>query len=135
MHEFTLTNKTIYLAEDDTFLASVIIQKLEMQGVIVAHFVNGEECLASIEKTLPDLLLLDIHLPGLTGYQILDVLASKQITPQLPVIVISNSGQSIEIERIQKLGIRDYIIKANFAPDEVIAKIVEALSTTTNNLT
>ncbi|MES2966523.1 MAG: response regulator [Patescibacteria group bacterium] len=134
MHEFTLTNKTIYLAEDDTFLASVIIQKLEMQGVIVAHFVNGEECLAAIEKTLPDLVLLDIHLPGLTGYQILDVLASKQITPQLPVIVISNSGQSIEIERIQKLGIRDYIIKANFAPDEVIAKIVEALSTT-NNLT
>lgn len=130
MNEQILSGKSIFLAEDDTFLASVIIQKLETYGVVVTHFTHGDACLESLQAATPDLLLLDIHLPVLTGYQILDTLSDMQVLPQLPVIVISNSGESIEIDKIQKLGIRDYIIKANFSPDEVIRKIVDALEST-----
>lgn len=132
MNELILTGKKIILAEDDSFLASVITQKLEMHGAIVSHFTNGETCLQAIEESIPDLLLLDIYMPGLSGYQILDTLANKKILPELPVIVISNSGQPIEINKIQKLGIRDYIIKANFEPDEVIHKIMVALDINSN---
>ena len=127
MNAQILAGKTLILAEDDSFLASVITQKLEMYGAIVKHFTNGEECLQAVEESTPDLLLLDIYLPGLSGYQILDALATKKILPALPVIVISNSEQPIEIDKIKKLGIRDYIIKANFEPNEVVQKIMEAL--------
>ena len=124
----TLLGQTIFLAEDDTFLANVIKKKLELYGATVVSFTNGRECLEAIKSHPPQLVLLDLQLPGLSGYEILTDLYQSNITPDLRVIVISNSGQTVEIKSILQLGIRDYIIKANFEPEEVLAKIFDALN-------
>ena len=128
MNTKTLAGKRFMIAEDDLFLRNVITKKIELHGASVQAFTNGTDCLDAIKQQAPDLLLLDIQLPGLTGYEILQQLFDERITPDLPVIVISNSGQVVEIEKILQLGVRDYIIKANFEPDEVLTKISEALS-------
>ena len=128
MNTENLTGKTIILAEDDVFLASVIRKKMELLGATVIPFTNGSDCLESIKAKRPDLVLLDVQLPGLNGYEVLHDLYQSKITPELPVIVISNSGQDVEIEKILQLGIKDYIVKANFEPAEVFVKIFEALN-------
>jgi DNA-binding response OmpR family regulator len=74
------------------------------------------------------LVLLDMMLPGLKGFDILEKLTEKGILPGLAVVIISNSGEPIEIERALKLGVRDYLIKVNFNPNEVIEKVKNVLS-------
>ncbi len=128
MNTQSLLGQTIILAEDDVFLADVIKRKLELYSATVLTYTNGTECLEAIKFMHPQLVLLDIQLPGLNGYEILQNLYQSKITPDLPVIVISNSGQAVEIEKILQLGIRDYIVKANFEPEEVLAKIFDALN-------
>lgn len=128
MNTQSLLGQTIILAEDDVFLADVIKRKLELYSATVLTYTNGTECLEAIKFMHPQLVLLDIQLPGLNGYEILQNLYQSKITPDLPVIVISNSGQAVEIEKILQLGIRDYIVKANFEPEEVLVKIFEALN-------
>lgn len=128
MNSHILAGKTIIIAEDDLFLSNVITKKLELYGAAVVQYVNGEDCLRAIHNKLPDLVLLDIDLPGKNGYSILEDLNQAHIIPTLPIIVISNSGQAIKIEKILSLGIRDYIIKANFQPDDVVSKVFDALS-------
>jgi DNA-binding response OmpR family regulator len=113
----------IVLVEDEEILANLIHVQLTREGYEVTTIKNGKDGLRSILETKHDLLLLDIALPGLSGFDILEELHKQQIVPRLPVIIISNSGQSIEIERAKKLGIWDYLIKVNFTPQEVIKKV------------
>ncbi len=120
-------SKKIVLLEDNAFLADVIKQKLELSGAKVLVYGNGLEGLTAIRTEKPDLILLDILMPIMNGYEVLRVLQSENISSTVPVIVISNSGQPIEIEQIKKLGVRDYIIKANFEPKEVVEKVYEVL--------
>ena len=77
-----------------------------------------------IREAKHDLVLLYIMMPGLKGFAILEKLYKEDhMLPALPVIIISNTGDSIEIERASKMGVRDYLIKVNFNPDEVIEKV------------
>lgn len=122
-----LADKKIILAEDDALLAQIITKKLEQAGATVIPFINGADCLAAITTEKPDLVLLDIDLPGLNGYEVLHRLYQRDVTPTLPVIIISNSGQVVEIEKILQLGVRDYIIKAQLEPEEILEKIYNSL--------
>ena len=89
MNTQSLLGQTIILAEDDVFLADVIKRKLELYSATVLTYTNGTECLEAIKFMHPQLVLLDIQLPGLNGYEILQNLYQSKITPDLPVIVIS----------------------------------------------
>ena len=119
--------KRIVLIEDEETLSSLIERKLKNAGYEVYPVADGEKGLALIKTLKPDLALLDLLLPGMNGMAILEALADEQITPQLPVIVISNSGQPIEAEQVLRLGARDYLIKVNLSPEEVLAKVNSAL--------
>lgn len=115
--------KKILIIEDDRFLGDVLSKKLikeEFEVVLVADGLRGFKKIKSFN---PDLILLDIILPSMNGYEILE---EKQKTPSIaniPVIVISNSGQPVEISRALALGVKDYFIKAQFDPEEVLAKV------------
>lgn len=122
--------KHITLVEDEEILANILAEKLSKAGYIVTLCRNGEEGAAKIIAEHPDLVLLDILLPKKNGYEVLEEMNKAGLLPQIPVIVISNSGQPVEIEHLQKLGVRDYLIKINFDPDEVIAKVGEVLGVT-----
>jgi two-component system alkaline phosphatase synthesis response regulator PhoP len=120
--------KLIVLIEDEEILSKLLAQKLERAGYEVKSSLDGEGGLALILESKPDLVLLDMLLPKMNGFSILERLAEQKMLPQLPVIIISNSGQPIEIERAQKMGVRDYLIKVNFNPDEVLSKVESVLS-------
>jgi DNA-binding response OmpR family regulator len=117
-----LKDKKIFLIEDNQMLAEVVLRKLKTLTNEVRHYTNGLEGLAAIRHYKPDLVLLDIMLPVMNGYEVLQIMHTEKLTEIHPVLVISNSGQPVEIARIHELGAKDYLVKADFTPNEVIDK-------------
>ncbi|MSU55629.1 MAG: response regulator [Candidatus Taylorbacteria bacterium] len=121
-------NKKILIIEDDVFLGDVLFQKLKNEAYDVLLARDGAEGLSKISEFMPDLILLDIILPTMNGYEILESKFKNEIIKNIPVIVISNSGQPVEISRILSLGVREYLVKAQFDPEEVLSKVKMQLS-------
>lgn len=119
--------KHILIIEDDPFLLSMYVTKLEMIGYRVSSAEDGKKGLAMILDKKPDLLLLDILLPSMDGFQILEKMKQDQAVKNIPVILLTNLGQKADIEKGVALGADDYLIKAHFTPSEVTAKIKKAL--------
>lgn len=115
--------KLIILIEDEEALVRILENRFKRAGYKIRSAHSGKEGLELISKLKPDLVLLDMMLPGLNGFDVLEELNTKGIIPKLPLIIISNSGQPIEIERAISLGARDYLIKVNFDPDELLLKV------------
>jgi DNA-binding response OmpR family regulator len=118
----------ILIVEDDKFLRELIAKKLKNEGFDVVEAVNGEEGLKKIKEERPDLVLLDLILPGIDGFEVLARVKEDPNLAQIPVIILSNLGQREEVERGLKLGARDYLIKAHFTPGEIVEKIKNILS-------
>lgn len=116
-------NKKILIIEDDPFLSEVLLHKVQSAGFDVVIESDGKVGLEKISSYMPDLILLDIMLPGLNGYEILEVKVKDPKIASIPVIVISNSGQPVEISRVLALGVKDYLVKAQFDPEEVMDKV------------
>lgn len=115
--------KKIFILEDEAILRDALAQKLRKEGFAVSDAADGIEGLRKITEEKPDLVLLDILLPGMDGFGVLENIRKNPLTRDIAVIIISNSGQPVEIERALKLGIKDYLVKAQFDPAEVIEKV------------
>ena len=116
-------NFVIVLIEDDEITVKILTEKLEKAGYTVKTAYDGVAGLDLIHTEKPDLVLLDIMLPKMDGFGVLHKLKEEKILDHLPVIIVSNSGQPVEIERALKLGVRDYLIKVNFNPNEILEKV------------
>lgn len=121
------SKKTILVIEDDRVLGDVMIEKLNRAGYDSHLERDGKTGLAAVVRIKPDLILLDIVLPTMNGYEILEALRETKDVSAIPVIIISNSGQPVEISRALELGVKDYVVKAMFSPDEVLKKVEEQL--------
>ena len=119
--------KTILVVEDDKFLRELIVRKLKEEGYQTVEAVDGEEALEKIKKPPFDLILLDLILPGIDGFEVLKQVKEESSLASVPVIILSNLGQREEVERGLKLGAVDYLIKAHFTPGEIIKKIKSIL--------
>ncbi|MEO8637996.1 MAG: response regulator [Candidatus Taylorbacteria bacterium] len=115
--------KKILIVEDDIFLGDVLLQKLKHGGYDAYLARDGALGFKQIKELKPDLVLLDLILPSMTGFEILEQKLKDPAISSIPVIVVSNSGQAVEIDRVLALGVEDYLIKAEFNPDEVLQKI------------
>lgn len=115
--------KRILIIEDDVFLGDVLSKKLEKEGFEVVLARDGMEGFEKIKLSNSDLILLDIVLPNMNGYEILEAKQKDPSIANIPVIIISNSGQPVEIHRALALGVKDYLVKAQFDPEEVLVKI------------
>ncbi|GIW68888.1 MAG: hypothetical protein KatS3mg100_382 [Candidatus Parcubacteria bacterium] len=120
-HSSPITRKHILLLEDDDILADLITEVLERNGYLVTRCRDGEDGLAFLKVENADLILLDIQMPKVNGYQVIEAL--KDARRNIPVIVISNSGQPVELQRLARVGVVDYLIKAEFDPQELLAMI------------
>ena len=118
--------KKIVIVEDEEILSELLKNKLEAAGFSVEIARDGAAGFELIKSAHPDLVLLDMMLPGMNGLKVLEHMKEVGLLPGIPVLIISNSGQPIETERAVALGARDYLIKVNFDPAEVLAR-VEAL--------
>ncbi|MDB5195438.1 MAG: two component transcriptional regulator, two-component system, OmpR family, response regulator [Parcubacteria group bacterium] len=120
----------LYLVDDDRFLLDMYAVKFKAAGHEVTAFQSGEEALVALrEKPAPDAMLLDIVMPGMDGFEILQAIRTEQLAPTTKVIVLSNQGQESDLEKAKTLGVAGYIIKASAIPSEVYSetmKIIEA---------
>lgn len=114
---------TIVLIEDDPFLSSMYVAKLEIAGFTVYAQEDGKRGLELIKNKKPQLILLDILLPGMDGFEVLEHVRADKETAGIPVILLTNLGQKNDVEKGLELGANDYLIKAHFTPTEVITKI------------
>lgn len=113
----------IAIMEDEELILNLLEKKLTKEGYELLVARNGEEGLKLIKEKTPDLLLLDIIMPLKGGFEVLEEMQQDATLKNVPVIIISNSGQPVEIDRAQKLGAKDWLIKTDFDPQEVVDKI------------
>ncbi len=119
--------KKILIIEDDKFLRELISMKLQKEGYTIVEAVDGEEGEKKIREEKPDLVLLDLILPGIDGFEVLSRIKEDPTVSSIPVIILSNLGQKEEIEKGLKLGAIDFLVKAHFTPGEIIEKIKNIL--------
>lgn len=113
----------ILIVEDDDFLRSLAVTKLEKEAFTVFMAPNGQEGLAIAQKEIPDLIILDLMLPIMSGFDVLAQLKATDTTKGIKVIVFSNLGEESDIKKCLDMGANDYLVKANFTLDELVEKI------------
>lgn len=122
----------IYLVDDDRFLLDLYAVKFKNAGQDVTIFPGGEELLTELRKqdtVAPDAILLDVIMPGMTGFETLEALHKEDLVKNAKIIFLSNQGQDSDIEKAKELSADGYIIKASAIPSEVFAetmRIIEA---------
>lgn len=118
-----MTKRKILIIEDDSFISEMYARKLRSLAYQVEQIEDGSRAIEIIKEQKPDLILLDLVLPGADGFKILAMLKKDSELKNIPVLILSNLGQSREVEKGLRLGADDYLIKAHFTPGEVVAKI------------
>jgi len=113
----------ILVVEDDRFLRELISKKLRNEGFEVIEAIDGEEGFKKIKEEKPNVVLLDLILPSMDGFDVLEKVKKDKEIASIPIVILSNLGQREEIEKGLKLGATDYLIKAHFTPGEIVEKI------------
>jgi CheY-like chemotaxis protein len=120
--------KTILIIEDDNFLQGLEATKLKKEGYNVLTASNSVEAFKTLEgKDKIDLILLDLLLPDIDGFMILEKIRQNPALTTTPVIVFSNLSEEKDVERATKLGISEFMIKSNFTLDEITKKVKELI--------
>jgi len=115
--------KKILLIEDEKILSNLLAKKISDWGYEINTAYDGEEGLKKMEKERFDLILLDIVMPKMNGFEVMEKMQKNPNLKNIPVIIISNSGQPVEISEAKKLGVKDWLIKTEFEPHEVLKKV------------
>ena len=122
------TQYRIYLVDDDRFLLDMYAVKFKNAGHEVTARQGGEALLDLLRKgAAPDVILLDIIMPGMDGFQVLETIAKEKLAPNAKVIILSNQGQDRDVEKAKALGAAGYIVKAYAIPSEVLAETIAIL--------
>jgi CheY-like chemotaxis protein len=119
--------KKIAVIEDDRFLRKVYETKLPREGYAVVSAEDGEAGLALIKQELPDVVLLDLIMPKMTGFEVLAALKADKKTAKIPVVVLSNLGQEEDIARAKELGASEFLVKSNLTIKDVMDLIEQIL--------
>jgi len=119
--------KKILLIEDEKIMIDLLQRKLTQKGYEISVARDGEEGLKVMREVRPDLVLLDIIMPKMGGFEVMEEMGKNKELKKIPVIVVSNSGQPVELDKAQKLGAKDWLIKTEFDPQEVIDKVVKQI--------
>lgn len=116
-------NPQVLIVEDDTFLSGMYVTKLELEGIDVELASDGQQAINVVQKRRPDVILLDVVMPKMSGFDVLSWLKKTKETKDIPVILLTNLGEKEDVQKGLKLGAVDYLIKAHFLPSEVVEKI------------
>lgn len=115
--------KKILLVEDDAALATVYRTRLEMEGFDVRHVDNGEDALTNALEYRPDLIVLDVMMPKINGFDVLDMLRNTPETTNMRVVMLTALSQAKDKERAEQLGADDYLVKSQVVISDVVARI------------
>ena len=117
----------ILLVEDDAFLLKMYTTKFEIEGFETFIADNGVKALSLAKEKMPDIILLDILLPKMDGFEVLEALKADMQTKNIPIILLTNLSQKEEVKKGLELGAKDYLIKAHFMPAEVVEKVKQVV--------
>ena len=119
-------SKNVLIVEDDDFLRGLLAHNMSNVGYLVKAAQNAEEGFNFIRRKMPDIILLDLVLPGMNGFDFLQEVKQKQKL-SMPIIVLSNLGSREDIDTAKSLGAMDFMIKANVVPAQIIDRVKEIL--------
>jgi two-component system phosphate regulon response regulator PhoB len=120
--------KRILLVEDDDALANVYVVRLQAEGFDTKRVANGEEALAAAISYRPDLVLLDVMMPKVSGFDVLDILRNTPETANLKIIILTALSQDSDKQRAKDLGVDDYLVKSQVVVSDVIDRIKHHLN-------
>ena len=120
--------KRILFVEDDDALAGVYLVRLQAEGFDVKRVANGEDALAAAISYKPDLILLDVMMPKVSGFDVLDILRNTSETANLKIIMLTALSQDADRKRAESLGVDDYLVKSQVVISDVIDRVKHHLS-------
>jgi len=124
--------KKILIIENEETLLDLLYKKIS-KDYTVAILRDSSEIMDKIKEINPDLIILELNMPDKDGFEIINDINAENIFKHIPIIVISNTGQPAEIDRAIQMGAKDYFIKTQFNPSEVITKIDKQIDNIKNN--
>lgn len=119
----------ILILEDEEIILDLLSKKLLQEGYEVKTSRNGKEGMLMMEKEIPDLVLTDVIMPEKNGFDVISEMKQSEALKNVPIIIISNSGQPVEIDKAKAFGVSDWVIKTEFDPNEIIQKVDKILGT------
>jgi DNA-binding NarL/FixJ family response regulator len=120
----------VYLVDDDRFLLDLYAVKFKNAGHTVSVFGSGEDLVAALRKAdspAPDVILLDLIMPGMGGFEALETIRKENLAKGSKIIILSNQGQDSDIEKAKQFAVDGYIIKASAIPSEVFAETMRTV--------
>jgi DNA-binding response OmpR family regulator len=118
---------SVLVVDDDPDVCDLVTYKLEQSGFEVRRASDGDAALREVAQRIPDLVLLDIMMPGISGLEVLERLRSDQATAVIPVVMLTAKAQENDVERGFQLGADDYVVKP-FSPRELVRRVTAVLS-------
>lgn len=115
--------KTILVVEDDRFYANICKVKLTKEGYTVVVVGNGTWALQALEKQIPDLILLDLVMPEMDGFETMKAIKADKRFASIPIIALTNLGQAEDVKRVMDMGAKDYMIKTVIPIQKMVEKV------------
>lgn len=122
----------ILLVEDDINLRDIYYARFEAEGFEISVAGNGEEALAAAVKERPDIILLDIMMPRISGFDVLDIIRSTPEIAHTKVIMMTALSEEADRERGKKLGVDEYLVKSQVTLEEVVDVVKRTLGVQNN---
>ena len=121
------SDKKVLIIEDDRFLSSLIKARLEKEGFAALQVFNGEEAFQFFKQNKPDLIILDLILPKVAGFEVLEAISLDPNLNKVPVIILSNLAQEADVEKARRFGAVEYFVKIRVSIDDLVNKIKNVL--------
>ncbi len=115
--------KKIIIIDDDKINQEILSTAFNQKGYNVLSVFDSQQCIKEIGKYKPDLILLDLLMPGLNGFEVLQIMKRESIIPKIPVIVLTALKEEVNIKKSLELGARDYWLKTDYNPSQLVEKI------------
>ena len=111
------------IIEDDRFLSSLIKARLEKEGFAILQAFDGEEAIRFLKQEKPALIILDLIMPKVTGFEVLEVISQNPERNQTPIVILTNLAQDSDVAKAKSLGATEYFVKVRVSIDDVIQKV------------
>ncbi|MDR3581899.1 MAG: response regulator, partial [Candidatus Pacebacteria bacterium] len=115
--------KRIMIVEDDRFLSFLMKARLEKDGFVVSQVFDGEEAIQLLKTETPSLIILDLIMPKVTGFEVLKTISLTPKLAAIPVVIVSNLAQDSDIEKARELGAKEYFVKVKVSIDDLVQRI------------
>lgn len=121
-------SRKIMVIEDDRFLSSLIKARLEKDSLNVTQAFDGEEAIKLLKQDRPDVVILDLIMPRVTGFEVLETISLSPELNQIPVVILSNLAQDSDIQKAKRLGAVEYFVKVRVSIDDLVNKVMSLVS-------